>query len=226
MFQIQSLLHNCNRDVGRNRDPYLRLHGIFRVAIKGFDWKVLFDPSEEHFDLPALLVQCANSVGWQGEIVCQKLEGIASFAVEERYKSNWLWIPRSGQHPNLPNMMVDYQTSLCSNGKRLHHRDLHVCLGTSDEERFGHVQCVKSREVDIRFVHHVKRASLDIYVLAEDIEYFHIVHFSIADVNKTRDRSLQIYQGMKLDRCLRSSKRCPAQLKMLKHKSIVVESNA
>ena len=40
MFQIQSLLHNCNRDVGRNRDPYLRLHGIFRVAIKGFDSKV------------------------------------------------------------------------------------------------------------------------------------------------------------------------------------------
>ena len=211
MFQIQTLLHNCNRDVGRNRDPYLRLHGIFRVAIKGFDSKVLFDPFEEQFDLPALFVKCANSVGWQGEIVCQKLEGIACFAVEERYKSKGLWIPRSGQHPSQSNMMIADQTSICCDGKRLHHRDLHVCLGTSDEERFGHVQCVKSREVDIRFVHHVKRASLDIALLAEDIEYFHIVHFSIADVNKTRNRSLQIYQSMKLDRCLGSSKRCPIE---------------
>lgn len=30
-------------------------------------------------------------------------------------------------------------------------------------------------------------------------------------MNKTRDRSLQIYQGMKLDRGLRSSKRCPIE---------------
>ena len=107
--------------------------------------------------------------------------------------------------------MIADQTSICRDGKRLHHRDLHVCLGTSHEERFGHVQCVKSREVDIRFVHHVKRASLDITLLAKDIEHFYIVHFSIADMNKTRDRSLQIYQGMKLDRCLRSSKRCPIE---------------
>ena len=127
MFQIQSLLHNCNRDVGRNRDPYLRFHGIFRVAIKGFDSKVLFDPLEEQFDLPALFVNCANSVGWQeGEIVCQKLEGIACFAVEER---------------------------------------------------FSHVQCVKSREVDIRFIYHVKRSSLDIALLAKDIKYFYIMYF-------------------------------------------------
>ena len=107
--------------------------------------------------------------------------------------------------------MIADQTSICRDGKRLHHRDLHVRLGTSHEERFGHVQCVKSCEVDIRFVHHVKRASLDITLLAKDIEHFYIVHFSIADVYETRNRSFQIYQSMKLDCCLGSSKRCPIE---------------
>ena len=61
-------------------------HGIFRVAIKGFDSNVLFDPFEEQLDLPALFVQCANRVGRQCEIVCQKLEGISCIAVQESYE--------------------------------------------------------------------------------------------------------------------------------------------
>jgi hypothetical protein len=91
MFQIQTLIHKGNRDVGCNRDPNLRLHCSSRVAIKGFDTKVLLDP----------------------------------------------------------------------------------------------------------LFHHVKRACLEIALLAEDVEYFSTVHFSIADLNQAWIRSLQIYQSMK-----------------------------
>jgi hypothetical protein len=45
---------------------------------------------------------------------------------------------------------------------------LHVCLGTNDEERSGHMQLVESCEVDIRFVHYVKRSSLGVALLAND----------------------------------------------------------
>ena len=44
MFQIQPLLHDCNRDVGRDGNPYLCLDGVLCVAVKSLDAKVLFEP--------------------------------------------------------------------------------------------------------------------------------------------------------------------------------------
>jgi hypothetical protein len=47
MFQIQPLLHNGNRHIGRNGNPDLCLDGVFGRALESLDSKMLFDPFEE-----------------------------------------------------------------------------------------------------------------------------------------------------------------------------------
>jgi len=82
MFQIQPLLHDCNRDVGRDGNPYLRLDGVLCVAVKRLDAKVLFDPFKKQLHLPSLLVKSANRDGGQCKVVGQKLERLASLDID------------------------------------------------------------------------------------------------------------------------------------------------
>jgi hypothetical protein len=85
MFQIQPLLHDCNRDVGRDCNPYLRLDGVLYVAVKSLDAKVLFDPFKKKFHLPSLFVKSASRDGRQCKVFGQKLERLASLYIDERY---------------------------------------------------------------------------------------------------------------------------------------------
>ena len=55
MFQIQTLFHDGNRDVGRYGDPYLRLDGVFRRAVKSLDSKMLFYPFKEQLHLLSVI---------------------------------------------------------------------------------------------------------------------------------------------------------------------------
>ena len=55
-FQDETFLDDGDEDVNGNRDPDLRLHRVVRRAVEPFDPKMLLDPLEEKFDLPAALV--------------------------------------------------------------------------------------------------------------------------------------------------------------------------
>jgi len=68
-FQGEALLDDGNEDVNRYGDPDLRLHRVVRRAVELFDPKVLLDPFEEQFDLPAALVEGADRRGRKGELV-------------------------------------------------------------------------------------------------------------------------------------------------------------
>src|ERR1035437_449972 len=68
-FQGEALLDDGNEDVNRYGDPDLRLHRVVRRAVELFDPKVLLDPFEKQFDLPAALVEGADRRGRKGELV-------------------------------------------------------------------------------------------------------------------------------------------------------------
>ena len=74
------------------------------------------------------------------------------------------------------------------------------------------MQSLETREVDVGFVLDVTRASLDVALLPEQVEYFDSVHFAVADMNKSRNRNLQIYQRVKLDCRFCRSKWSPVEL--------------
>src|SRR5207248_1362002 len=56
-------------DVDGDGNPDLRLHRILGGAEERFDAKVLLDPFEEEFDLPATAIQRGDSERRQGEVI-------------------------------------------------------------------------------------------------------------------------------------------------------------
>lgn len=200
MFQIKAFFHNGNRD------PYLHLDGVFCVAIERFDTKVLFDPLEEQLDLPSLFVESANRDGRQSKVVGEKHEYLVGLCIVERDASEYFGVARSRQYAGQPDMLIADQSNAVVDGKGLDQFGLHVGFGPRYKESPVGVQVVESSKVDVGFVHDVKRTSLYVALLAEQVENFDVVHLAVADVNKTWNRTLQIYQRVKLDGSLGCSK--------------------
>ena len=69
---MKFLFDNGNQNVSRHGAPDLRLDGVFAVAQELLDAQVLFDPFEEQFHLPAVLVQGRNGQRRQHEVVGQR----------------------------------------------------------------------------------------------------------------------------------------------------------
>ena len=54
------LLDDGYQDVNRDGDPDLSFDGVLGSSVECFDAKVLFDPFEKYFDLPAALKQLSD----------------------------------------------------------------------------------------------------------------------------------------------------------------------
>ena len=59
-LQLEPFAHDCHQHIDRDGNPYLRLHGVLRGIKELLDPKVLFDPFEKKFHLPAAFVQVAD----------------------------------------------------------------------------------------------------------------------------------------------------------------------
>ena len=59
-IQPVSLLRNDEQKIVTNGYPYLRVHGILGSAVESLDVKMLLDPFEEQFYLPAFTVEFRN----------------------------------------------------------------------------------------------------------------------------------------------------------------------
>lgn len=70
--QRQFLLDDRRKDVNRDSNPDLCLHGVFGGPIECLDPKVLLDPSEEQLDLPAEFVKQGDRQSGKGEVVRQE----------------------------------------------------------------------------------------------------------------------------------------------------------
>ena len=60
-IQPVSLLRNDEQKIVTNGYPYLRVHGVLGSAVESPDVKMLLDPFEEQFYLPAFTVEFRNS---------------------------------------------------------------------------------------------------------------------------------------------------------------------
>ena len=50
-FEAQAFADDVDQHVNRDRDPDLRLHGVFADAVEGLDAQVLLDPLEQQGDI-------------------------------------------------------------------------------------------------------------------------------------------------------------------------------
>ena len=81
-MEIQTLLDDGNEHIDRDRDPYLGFDRVLRSAEERLDSKMLFDPLEEQFDLPALTIQLADRARGKRGIVGEKDQGLALGVLE------------------------------------------------------------------------------------------------------------------------------------------------
>ena len=73
----------ATKHIYRHRNPYLRLHSVFRRAVELLDSKMLLDPLEEQFDMPATPIQFTNGNGRKREVVCNESEGLITFLIPD-----------------------------------------------------------------------------------------------------------------------------------------------
>jgi len=92
---MQVFFDDSDKDVSCDRDPYLRLDGIFADFQKGFDTQMLLDPFEEQFDLLALLVKRRDYLRLECEIVGQKDDALAGIVLDDD-TSQCRWIVLAG----------------------------------------------------------------------------------------------------------------------------------
>ena len=56
-------------------------HGVLGVADEGLDLQILLDPAKEYLDLPALLVDIGDGLGYQPEVVGKEHINLVGFGV-------------------------------------------------------------------------------------------------------------------------------------------------
>ena len=78
---MKFLFDNGNQNVSRHGTPDLRFDGVLAVAQELLDAQVLFDPFEEQFDLPAVLVQGSDRQWRQHEVVGQKDQCLVGYRI-------------------------------------------------------------------------------------------------------------------------------------------------
>ncbi len=209
MRQIQTLLCNRDQHVGGYRDPNLRLHCGLGRADKRLDAKVLLDPLEEQFDLPALLVQRGNRRCRKAHVVGQEHQLLARQLIGETHPPEQIGIALAGVIARQFDALVACDARSHFESARLDDLRSHIVLGTCHKERLVLLQKVHPLVVDIGFVHYIKAASLDVALLCKQVEHLYVVHFAIRQMHKTGNAAAYIEQCMDLDGRLRLTKGRP-----------------
>ena len=203
--QMQAFLGNGDQHVCADRDPDLRLDRVLVGAIKRLDSQVLLDPFEKQFDLPALAVQICNQLGFEGEVVCQKRDALASVVLDHHTSQRGgivLAGIKDGQHTCL--IAHDVRVGPVY-GVGVASLEFGIGLGTGDEEGVGLMDHKQSLEIQVATIEQVIGARLDV----QQVQGVDLVGLSVADVNESGDGATQIQQGVQFDGRLVRAKRGP-----------------
>ena len=78
---MQSCFDDWHEDVSRDGDPDLGLYRVLGSSEERLDAKMLLDPPEEQFDLPALPIELGDGQRRHGEVVGKKDQAFARFRI-------------------------------------------------------------------------------------------------------------------------------------------------
>ena len=190
--QMQAFLGNGDQHVGADRDPDLRLDRVLVGAIKRLDAQVLLDPFEKQFDLPALAIQICNQFGFEGEVVGQKCDALAS-VVLDHHTSQRGWIVlagiKDGQHTRL--IAHDVRVGPVY-GAGVAPLEFGIGLGAGDEEGVGLMDHKQSLEIQVPTIEQVIGARLDV----QQVQGVDLVGLAVRDVYESRYIASQIQQSV------------------------------
>lgn len=202
---MQAFFHDGDQHVSGDGNPYLRFDGVFARSQKGFDAQMLFDPLEEQFDLPALLVKRGDQLGLEGKIVGQKYDAFAVLVLDDNASQAGWVIPAGVKQRQLASLVANEMGMDAIDWMGVTALELGIALGARHEKSVQLVKTMQPLEIEITAIHQIKRARFD----GKIVQYIDLVGLAIGDMNKAGDRSAQIEQGMQLDGGFGRAKRRP-----------------
>ena len=204
---MKFLFDDGNEHIGGYGTPNLRLYCVLAVAQKLLDAKVLFDPFEEQFHLPATLVQRSYGQWRQGRVVGQEDQGLLGLGVFEANAPQVLGVVLGCIVSVQRNGLIADDAAAPVHLGRVHAPGVHVALGSGHKEGACLMHLEQPSKVQIAPVHDVERAWLQ----DQDVQHIDLVHLAVADVDEGWDTAAQVQQRMELDSGLGFAKRCPVE---------------
>jgi len=205
--QRQFLLDDGREDINRDGHPDLCLHGIFGSPIKRLDPEVLFDPTEEQFDLPAEFVKQSDGQGRKREVVRQERQIAAIVPVVKTDAAEAIGIRLLRIEAAEDHRLITTQVHGLIHRSRKEARTLQVRLGPDDKERLILMKSEEAAVIDVAAVEDIKTAGLG----NEIVQNPHIVRFPLCNLDERGDRASQIEKGMEFDGRFGASENSPGE---------------
>lgn len=201
MILIETGHHQVNAD----RDPDLGSNGVLAGAIERFDSKVLLDPFEEKFDLPAPLVDGGDGQRLEPKVICQKSQALVGITVKITDATESIGV--------IPFTFVGAQFNdlIASNsGRFINAAGLAGCKASVGftayyEERICRMQPEQSVEVEVSSIKNIDTSCLKYHAVQE----VDVMNRSIGDADEYRNLALNVDLSMQLNCGLRPSERRP-----------------
>ena len=197
-FQRQPLLDDGDERVNCDRHPDLRPHSVLRCPIERLDPQVLFDPTEEQFDLPAKLVELGDGQGGLKKVVRQEGQPAVVLPIIESDPTKMFGIVAFRFWSGQDDRLVRDQVHGFIDGPRGDPARLKIRFGPDDEKHSVLMKRVESEEVQIRPIQDIEGSGLK----REIIEDPDIVRSSFCHMDKRGDRSTQVEKRMEFDGAL------------------------
>ncbi len=186
-----------DKQISADGGPYLRLDGVLRVAEEMLNRQVLFEPLEEQFDLPPLLVDGGDGERRKIETVGKENQMQTRFRIAERNAAQPLRIALLGLWGDQQDGLVGAQAGRAADLARSDPRIAQVVLGTHDEAALPLRQRKEPGEVQVTPVDDHDASGWQHH----RIEQIDVVYFAGGNGYEDRNRAAQIDNGVRFDSC-------------------------
>lgn len=203
----QLLLQNGYQHINTDRNPNLCLHGIDRRAIERLDPKILLDPLEEQFHLPATFVELRDGQGRQCKVVRQKDQSLVHPDIEVTDSAKWSRIPLRCQWAGKDNGLVASQTGRFVHASRRLPAMSQFVPGANHKICCVGVEPAEPGEVDVSPVHDVERTWFQDQFVQDHV----VGRFAVCNADKTRDIPSQVDKRVEFDSTLSLSELRPRE---------------
>ena len=157
---------------------------------------MLFDPSEEQFNLPAAAIQCGNGEWGKGELVGEKNQGSVLLCIMVFDAPKLLGVVGGTVNTGEQDGLITDQSGGAVDGMGIEATESGVGFSPQEEEAAGLMQTVETGKVKIAAIHDVEGSGFG----QEQIQDVDVMELAVGNMDECRDMGAEIQQSMQLDR--------------------------
>ena len=191
----QAFFEQGDQRIDRHRHPELGANGIGAGAVKDLDPQVLFEPAEEQFHLPALLVKPRHRQGGQAKMVGQKHQRAPVLRVVETHPPQLVRIDPGGTILLQADDVVAPQTRGRIDRLGMEPTTAQVFSGANDEPGAGLFDGIEPPPVEVTPVHQVESTGFP----GQLIQPKHFLKVGQTDQHLRGQRRVQFELGVNFD---------------------------